>query len=288
MAKIIFSEQEKQNIIKQYTTDKISAKNIGKQYNTSAPTILKNLREWGVPINTKTLDLSNQVFGDLTAISPALPREDKYTRWICKCSCGKTVEVRTDYLTSRHTTSCGHTKLKYFNKIDLTGQRFGKLIVLGDIEPDSKKCKCDCGNITIVKTINLTNGNTQSCGCLKSKGELKLNTILTNLNIPFQTQYSFNDCKYPDSNRLAHFDYCIFDQNKNIYCLIEYDGEQHIVGWQHRPESLTKIQAYDAYKNYYCLIHNIPLIRIPYSDYDKLNENYILNILKMEEAQDEV
>ena len=54
MAKIIFSEQEKQNIIKQYTIDKISAKNIGKQYNTSAPTILKNLREWNIPINTKT------------------------------------------------------------------------------------------------------------------------------------------------------------------------------------------------------------------------------------------
>ena len=40
----------------------------------------------------------------------AAARNDKYTRWICKCSCGKEVEVRTDYLTSKHTTSCGHIK----------------------------------------------------------------------------------------------------------------------------------------------------------------------------------
>lgn len=288
MSKKIFSLEEQKDIIKQYTIDKISAKKIGQQYNTSAPTILKNLREWNIPINTKTLNLTNQTFGELTAIRPAPPREDKYTRWICQCSCGQIIEVRTDYLTSYHTTSCGHIKNKYFNKLNLTGRRFGKLVVLDDVPPDSKKCKCDCGNITIVKTINLTNGNTQSCGCLKSKGELKLNTIFTNLNLSFQTQYSFADCKYPDTNRLAHFDYCIFNKDNKIHCLIEYDGEQHIVGWNHRAQSLQKIQAYDAYKTYYCLIHHIPLIRIPYTDYEKLNETYILNLLNMEEAEDAV
>ena len=54
--------------------------------------------------------------------------------------------------------------------IDLTGQRFGRLVALERVEnaKDGKvqwKCKCDCGNEVIVKTNNLRSGNTKSCGC---------------------------------------------------------------------------------------------------------------------------
>lgn len=69
------------------------------------------------------------------------------------------------------------------------------------------------------------NGNTQSCGCLKSKGELKINAILTKMGINFKTQYYFNDCRFNDTNRLAYFDYAIFDINNKLLALIEYDGE---------------------------------------------------------------
>lgn len=283
MPKKIFTEKEKQDIIKKYQNDKISAKRIGEEYNTSAPTILKNLRNWNIPINSKTLDLTNQKFGELIVLKPAPSRNDRYTRWICKCSCGKIVEIRTDYLTSKHTTSCGHIKKEYFNDLDLIGNRFGKLVVIGNVPPDSKKCKCDCGNITVVKTTSLTDGNTQSCGCLKSKGELKINSILNELNIDFQTQYSFSDCRFPDTKRLAYFDYCIFDDNHNIKCLIEYDGIQHEIGWSQKEESLNKIKAKDAFKSYYCYSNNISLIRISYKDYNKLNSEYLLNLINNNE-----
>lgn len=56
---------------------------------------------------------------------------------------------------------------------DITGQRFGMLTV---IERAGKvgtvqiiKCKCDCGNETLVRYPNLTSGTTTSCGCYKSK-----------------------------------------------------------------------------------------------------------------------
>ena len=74
--------------------------------------------------------------------------------------------------------------------------------------------------------FNLTNGNTQSCGCLKSKGKLKINKILLELNIDFKTQYSFNDCRFIDTNRLAYFDYALFKEGR-LLGLIEYDGSQH-------------------------------------------------------------
>lgn len=57
--------------------------------------------------------------------------------------------------------------------LDLTGQRFGKLTVIefAGHAPNRKtlwKCKCDCGNETLVKTNALRSGDTKSCGCLIS------------------------------------------------------------------------------------------------------------------------
>lgn len=60
-------------------------------------------------------------------------------------------------------------------KIDETGKKFNKLTF---VEYDSYKnrktywkCRCDCGNICIVESSNVKNGNTKSCGCLKQKRE---------------------------------------------------------------------------------------------------------------------
>lgn len=59
-------------------------------------------------------------------------------------------------------------------RIDLTGQRYGRLIVLERAEPhitksgkkiERWKCKCDCGNETVVRHGNIRNGSTTSCGC---------------------------------------------------------------------------------------------------------------------------
>lgn len=207
----IFTETEKQEIIYKYTIEKISSKKLGLIYGCSGPTLMKNLKNWGITPNSRKLDLTGQIFGELTVISPADTKDDKYTRWICECSCGKKVEVRTDYLTSEHTTSCGHIKTQFFQQKDLVGQRFGKLVVIKNLfNKNAKQCKCDCGNVIDVQTNNLINGNTQSCGCLKSKGELKINMLLTEMKISFKTQYSFDDCRFLDSKRLAYFDYAIF------------------------------------------------------------------------------
>ena len=57
-------------------------------------------------------------------------------------------------------------------KANLVGQHFGKLEVVeyaGTHRGNSIwKCKCECGNETVVPTNNLTSGNTKSCGkCVK-------------------------------------------------------------------------------------------------------------------------
>jgi hypothetical protein len=56
------------------------------------------------------------------------------------------------------------------NFIDITGKRFGRLVVLNCAGSKNKKiiwhCKCDCGNEIDVIGNSLQSGNTMSCGCL--------------------------------------------------------------------------------------------------------------------------
>lgn len=52
-----------------------------------------------------------------------------------------------------------------------TGQVFGRLTVLGPVEPDKaghkrSRCRCTCGKVTIVSNSRLLSGHTRSCGCL--------------------------------------------------------------------------------------------------------------------------
>lgn len=55
-------------------------------------------------------------------------------------------------------------------RIDITGQMFGQLTVLGFAGKDKNggsmwRCRCSCGNDLVVYGGNLKNGNTTSCGC---------------------------------------------------------------------------------------------------------------------------
>lgn len=114
----------------------------------------------------KKLNLKGQVFGKLIVLEEGepyiKPSGRKNTTWKCLCECGNTTTVRTEYLRSGHTTSCGCNA----HRDDLTNQIFGRLTVLEQVE-GGWKCLCNCGNITVVRGYSLKNGNTKSCGCLQ-------------------------------------------------------------------------------------------------------------------------
>jgi hypothetical protein len=48
---------------------------------------------------------------------------------------------------------------------DITGVRFGRLVVSEYVGRSLWHCFCDCGNETVLKTGALTSGNSGSCGC---------------------------------------------------------------------------------------------------------------------------
>ena len=191
-----------------------------------------------------------------------------------------------------HTKSCGclASKAKSENGkkniIDYTGQSFGRLQVLYRSERKNSynnnaywHCKCECGRELDVSSANIK--KTQSCGCLQSKAEYKINQILTQANIPFETQKTFPSCAI--NNNKLRFDYYLPDKN----ILIEYDGIQHFEssasGWDTQ-EKLLKTQQYDAFKNLWCKENHIPLIRIPYTNFDKLSLEYLMYRISEEEV----
>jgi hypothetical protein len=216
--------------------------------------------------NDHLLDITGQRFGSLVAIRPTNEKLGTSVIWECQCDCGNVCYVSVSHLKQGNNKSCGCLVAK-----DIAGQKFGKLTAIEVIDKRDKfgnrvwRCKCECGGEAFVSTGNLTSGLVQSCGCLISKGEERVRTLLNESNIYFTTQQTFESCRL-DSGRLAKFDFYV-----NNHYIIEYDGQQHfhISGWNDE-ENFIKVQTHDAYKNQWCKDNNIPLIRIPYTKLDTL------------------
>jgi hypothetical protein len=67
---------------------------------------------------------------------------------------------------------------------DLSGQRFGRLCVIGYVGRSASKkrhaqylCKCDCGNEKIANGYDLRRGHAESCGCLQSERSSEWRTV---------------------------------------------------------------------------------------------------------------
>ena len=86
---------------------------------------------------------------------------------------GTTVTSGTK-LKSGHTQSCGCLQRERTSEAcskDMVGHKYGKLTALHRISNadghTKYECKCECGNIVIVDSCNLSTGATKSCGCIR-------------------------------------------------------------------------------------------------------------------------
>ena len=228
-------------------------------------------------------DLTGKKFSRLLVLKNVPPPETvkhKCSYWLCQCDCGNQIIVSSHSLTSGNTQSCGCLAFESHNFSDLTGQKFGKLTAIKKVKVYNKTnsaqwlCKCDCGKEKIVSASCLRSGDTQSCGCLVSKGEDKILKLLIDNNIKYVQQKTFDTCRF-NNGYLAKFDFYINDS-----FLLEFDGIQHFTplksGWA-TEESVLAVQERDKIKNEWCRNNNIPLKRIPYWDLNNLTIDDILN-----------
>ena len=162
-------------------------------------------------------------------------------------------------------------------KLKLTGQKFGRLTVLQELETVNLEsrwlCKCECGNQIESVGWHLTKGLVKSCGCLVSHGEEKISLMLKENNIEFVQQKTFDGCVSPNNVKLK-FDFYI----ENKY-LLEFDGSQHFLtepNQRFSMEDIERIRQYDEIKNKWCKENNVPLIRIKYDQLKNLTIDDLL------------
>jgi possible homing endonuclease len=79
----------------------------------------------------------------------------------CTCSCGTKKILAGTYLRTGQSKSCGCISNK-FN--DMTGQVYGKWTVLEFVGDYKWRCKCECGNESIVLRSDLIDGSSTCCG----------------------------------------------------------------------------------------------------------------------------
>ena len=217
-------------------------------------------------------------YGRLVVIERAYKEGETRAFWKCRCECGNNIIVSGKQLRSGNTKSCGCLRKEKASetankKVNFApGYKFNKLTVLDETYIKNRnrmwKCRCDCGNEIWVSTADIHRLRPYSCGCIVSKGEAVITSILQEHNINFKKQYSFDDL-YINTGK-AKFDFAILDKENHVLKLIEYQGYQH-----YDSNDIWYNGESDKKKQEYCQKNNIQLIEIPYVDFKKLSWEYL-------------
>lgn len=117
-------------------------------------------------------------FGSLTVLGALRDKKKRRTYFRCLCDCGKETVKFSGHVQDGHTKSCGCLRYAPSNqRKDYSGTKFGHLLAIEPIYEDGKsryKCRCDCGEETIVYLSALLNGQ-QMCGKCKANLTSQLN-----------------------------------------------------------------------------------------------------------------
>lgn len=129
-----------------------------------------------------------------------------------------------------------------------------------------------CSNEWEAIVESRTRLNTGCPECASSTGEKRVSYILNKYCVDYESEYSFYDL-HGLGGGLLRFDFCIFKDcdKSNILALCEFDGEFHYEKI-FKDDNFEILQKHDKLKNEYCEKHNIKLIRIPYWDFDNIEE----------------
>lgn len=219
-------------------------------------------------------NIDGMKFGRLTVIETLW--DESPVKVKCLCDCGNTAILLKGKVQNGCTASCGCLRSEVFKKLqyrDYSGRKseYGvEIICKSRTNKNGQwlwKCKCGfCGEEFEELPAKVFNGHTKSCGCYKkSYREKFIQDILNDIDADYKYQYSFDDCR-SDTGHALKFDFAIF-RDDHLYCLIEYDGEQHFrpVSIWGGDEAFQDTKRRDSIKNKYCFNNNIPLYRIPYT-----------------------
>lgn len=143
---------------------------------------------------TPPLDLTGQRYGRLVAVRcvGSLTKSKAVGRgWLWRCDCGTEFVDHAKTIREGRKVSCGCRQRETqqsnvrpetlesaaLRRLDLTGQRFGRLVVLSHAGSSQGgvlwRCRCDCGAEIVENRHHLTAGNRISCGCAQREAGLR-------------------------------------------------------------------------------------------------------------------
>ena len=126
----------------------------------------------------------------------------------------------------------------------------------------------DCGHSYNVAPTNLLRKKgCPKCGLRQSKYMDKVEEILNSMNEAYEKEKRLEECK---NMRPLPFDYYL--PNRNI--LIEVDGEFHYIQGRFKSAQaiLESVKQRDQIKTEYCKNNNIPLLRLPYFEFENFEQ----------------
>lgn len=141
--------------------------------------------------------------------------------------------------------------------------------------------KCPCGEV-FKRDFNsfrrLEAYACYSCSSKKSKGEKIIADFFNDILVKYKEQDTHTNLTGL-FNRSLRFDFLVHDDINNHTFSIEYDGEQHFFpvdfagkGEKWAVDRHTDCVFRDKIKNQYCINSNIPLLRIPYWEFDNIED----------------
>ena len=209
----------------------------------------------------------------------------EHNYFLVKCNkCGEEKESQLVHINSCKT--CFNTKRTLtiedfvFKSRLVHGNRFDYSDVKFKNTKEKVKIKCNtCSYVFFQEVSCHYNSGTGCPKCKESKGEKKVHDFLETLNINFERQRKFEGCKF---KRKLPFDFYLYDIN----LLIEFDGEGHFEPLRYSKNKLINYKKYldvlerDKIKDEWARKNNIPLLRIPYWDFDRIEELVEAFILK--------
>ena len=124
--------------------------------------------------------------------------------------------------------------------------------------------------------------------CKSSKGEMLIQSYFEKNNIIFQKQKTFINCK---NIKVLPFDFAIYNEN-DLLGVVEYQGKQHFKVWgnindEKHIKQFKISQLRDQIKRNYCTVNNIPLLEIPYTKINDI-ENIITDFIEVIKKRDEL
>lgn len=237
-------------------------------------------------------EMINKTYGDMLVLRRATVEETPWKShatplWV-KCSkCGHEWSARKEDIEKNKSCPFCTVKVGRGHINDITGQVFGYLTVLNydyeGTEKDNGKahwlCQCKCGNIISVRLAHLLgqrHSPTISCGCAtRSSGEINTQNALDFLNLRYNIEVIVPEC-----HKFSPFDIEVIDNKGKRLCFFECDGEQHfryMPRFHEDKNDFIHQQEIDHIKDAWCKNHQVPLFRIPYTEYTQINGEYLKN-----------